>query len=118
MLDENLPVLRAVTDLRALNSAGECQHHELEATGPNPVVPTSTEMIGWLVMDESWVKSSHSFSNGNCVEWRKSTRSMSNGQCLEVHGSIRVRDSQDPDGPVLTFSPDAWREFTARIVLA
>ena len=25
---------------------------------------------------------------------------------------ITMRDSKDPDGPVLTFTPDEWRAFT------
>jgi hypothetical protein len=47
--------------------------------------------------------------------WRKSTRSSNQGQCVEVAdnlpGVVHVRDSKDPDGPVLTFEPDAWRAF-------
>jgi hypothetical protein len=48
--------------------------------------------------------------------WRKSTRSGSTGgNCVEVAdnlpGVVYVRDSKDPDGPVLTFEPDAWRAF-------
>jgi len=52
--------------------------------------------------------------------WRKSTRSGGNGgNCVEVAGNlpdvVAVRDSKDPDGAVLTFSPGAWRAFIARI---
>jgi hypothetical protein len=48
--------------------------------------------------------------------WRKSTRSGSTGgNCVEVAdnlpGVVYVRDSKDPDGPVLAFEPDAWRAF-------
>jgi Domain of unknown function (DUF397) len=46
--------------------------------------------------------------------WVKSTRSTSNGNCVEVAGTatgVAVRDSKDPDGPVLRFSTDAWRGF-------
>ena len=66
-----------------------------------------------------WRKSSLSFSNGNCAEvaaWRKSSRSAYNGSCAEAgacrHG-VAIRDSKDPDGPILMFSRDAWRRFTA-----
>jgi Domain of unknown function (DUF397) len=48
-----------------------------------------------------WIKSSHSFSNGNCVEVQREDTSVS------------VRDSKDPSGPVLTFTPDEWKAFTA-----
>jgi len=64
-----------------------------------------------------WVKSSYSFSNGNCAEvatWRKSSHSNFNGSCAEVGQDgtvIGVRDSQDPDGPVLTVSGEAWAAF-------
>jgi Domain of unknown function (DUF397) len=54
------------------------------------------------------------------VSWRKSSCSSSNGgNCVEVARSmpsvVAVRDSKDPDGPVLAFGSDAWRAFTARI---
>lgn len=46
--------------------------------------------------------------------WFKATRSVGNGQCVEVRrydGAIQVRDSKDPDGPVLTFTADEWDAF-------
>jgi hypothetical protein len=30
-------------------------------------------------------------------------------------GVVAVRDSKDPAGPALTFTPAAWRTFTARL---
>jgi hypothetical protein len=50
------------------------------------------------------------------AEWRKSTRSGSNGgACVEVarnlHGIVAVRDSKNPNGPVLTIGPTGWRDF-------
>ena len=50
--------------------------------------------------------------------WRKSTRSADAGNCVEAGqgpGVIAVRDSKDPDRPVLTFSPSAWAAFTVRL---
>jgi hypothetical protein len=47
--------------------------------------------------------------------WRKSTRSGSSGDCVEVADNlpemVAVRDSTDPDGPVLTFSRSEWNAF-------
>ncbi|MEW2381749.1 DUF397 domain-containing protein [Micromonospora sp. NPDC047707] len=54
------------------------------------------------------------------ARWRKSTRSGSNGgDCVEVadnlSGVVGVRDSKDPGGPALVFTPDAWRAFVGRV---
>jgi len=47
--------------------------------------------------------------------WVKSSLSLANGNCVEVaslpQGEIGVRNSRDPDGPVLRFTPDEWRAF-------
>ncbi|MEU7744564.1 DUF397 domain-containing protein [Nonomuraea sp. NPDC049158] len=48
--------------------------------------------------------------------WRKSSRSSAEGQnCVEVatlsNGGRAVRDSKNPGGPILTFTPDEWDAF-------
>ncbi|WP_217165276.1 DUF397 domain-containing protein [Streptomyces sp. AC512_CC834] len=51
------------------------------------------------------------------VEWRKSSYSGSNGgECVEVAencpiGSVPVRDSKNPAGPVVTVGAHAWQTF-------
>jgi hypothetical protein len=51
--------------------------------------------------------------------WRKASASTNAGNCVEVAvnlpGAVAVRDSKDPAGPALTFTPDAWRAFTSRL---
>ncbi|MGH3569750.1 MAG: DUF397 domain-containing protein [Pseudonocardia sp.] len=70
----------------------------------------------------TWRKSTYSNNGGNCVEvgaaWRKSTYSGNGGDCVEVAGDplddrgvVLVRDSKDPDGPVITFRPDQFATF-------
>jgi hypothetical protein len=53
------------------------------------------------------------------AHWRKSSYSSQNGNCVEVAtnlpGSVAVRDSKDPYGPVLTFPPAGWRIFVAAV---
>ena len=56
------------------------------------------------------------------ARWRKSSYSGSGGQqngCVEVArcqpGGIAVRDSKDPEGPRLTFTPSGWQAFTGQL---
>ncbi|MGC4886636.1 DUF397 domain-containing protein [Micromonospora sp. DT227] len=48
--------------------------------------------------------------------WRKSSFSGNQGNCVEVADNLRdavaVRDSKDPNGPTLVFSPTSWANFT------
>ncbi len=50
--------------------------------------------------------------------WQKSSYSGDQGNCVEVaalpDGGRAVRDSKDPDGPVLRFTHEEWRAFLAR----
>ena len=52
---------------------------------------------------------------GSNLEWIKSSLSFSNGNCVEVASlpddEIGVRDSKDPEGPVLRFTSDEWHAF-------
>jgi hypothetical protein len=54
------------------------------------------------------------------ADWRKASYSTGNGgACVEVArnlpGAVAVRDSKDPEGPALTFTPAAWRSFMATL---
>lgn len=49
------------------------------------------------------------------ADWRTSSRSTGGGgNCVEVAvsgDSVAMRDSKNPDGPVLVFSGEAWEAF-------
>jgi len=55
----------------------------------------------------------------NGATWRKSTYSNgTGGNCVEVAGlpnGPAVRDSKQPEGPVLVFTRDEWRAFVQGI---
>jgi hypothetical protein len=51
------------------------------------------------------------------ASWFKSTRSQADRACVEVafldKGNVGVRDSKNPTGPALVFTPGEWRAFVA-----
>jgi hypothetical protein len=69
----------------------------------------------------AWRTSTYSGNGGQCIEvaavWRTSTYSGNGGACVEVARSgpelVAVRDSKDPDGPKLAFTPATWQAFTS-----
>jgi hypothetical protein len=82
-------------------------------------------IIDWITSSQSgsqggncvqvaWTKSSHCGA-GDCVEvaWAES-QDCDTGACVQVRlddGEIWVRDSKDPDGPVLKFTGPEWDAF-------
>ena len=54
-------------------------------------------------------------------DWIKSSLSMHNGNCVEISGLtdsvIRVRDSKNPRGGVLSFTPAEWDAFIGGVYL-
>ncbi|WP_328406898.1 DUF397 domain-containing protein [Nocardia sp. NBC_00403] len=53
------------------------------------------------------------------ARWFKSSRSSANAECVEVAfldgGKIGVRDSKNPTGPTLVFTPGEWEAFTSGV---
>jgi hypothetical protein len=66
-------------------------------------VPSSTDLHGLR-----WLRSSYSTGANNCVETARLVAGHS-------AGLLAVRDSKDPAGPALLFSPGIWAGFTAAV---
>jgi hypothetical protein len=53
------------------------------------------------------------------AEWFKSSYSTRTGDCVEVAfltlDTIAVRDSKNPSGPALSFTPSEWDAFTVSL---
>jgi hypothetical protein len=53
--------------------------------------------------------------SGSNLAWRKASASTTNGSCVELaplpDGGVAVRDSKDPAGPSLRFTPAEWSAF-------
>ena len=53
------------------------------------------------------------------AKWFKSSRSGSKADCVEVahlaDGKVGVRDSKNPTGPALVFTPTEWTAFVAGV---
>ncbi len=51
--------------------------------------------------------------------WRKSSYSNTGANCVEVartrSGEVAVRDSRNPGDGALSFGPDEWRAFAAKV---
>jgi hypothetical protein len=76
------------------------------------------------ISDVTWRKASYSGDNGGaCIEvgvWRKASHSGGNGGgCIEVarteEALVAVRDSKDPNGPALAFTPSRWKSFVLHV---
>ncbi|MBI0299769.1 DUF397 domain-containing protein [Streptomyces sp. PRKS01-29] len=53
------------------------------------------------------------------LEFRKSSFSTGDRECVEVATNVShvvaIRDSKDPEGRILRFTPTAWETFTAAV---
>jgi hypothetical protein len=46
--------------------------------------------------------------------WQKAQSSTNNGQCVEIAsvvGKVAIRDSKDPEGPMLVYTPTEFNAF-------
>ncbi|MFE3167682.1 DUF397 domain-containing protein [Streptomyces sp. NPDC059224] len=66
-------------------------------------VPSSADLHGLR-----WLRSSYSTGANNCVE----TARPRSGR---LAGLLAVRDSKDPAGPALLFSPGSWAGFVSSL---
>lgn len=66
-------------------------------------VPSTVELDG-----VPWLRSSYSTGANNCVETARP-------HAGHGAGLLAVRDSKDPAGPALLFSPESWAGFTAAL---
>ncbi|MFG2602067.1 DUF397 domain-containing protein [Streptomyces sp. NPDC048514] len=66
-------------------------------------VPVSTDLH-----DVPWLRSSYSTGANNCVETGRPHAGPS-------AGLLAVRDSKDPAGPALLFSPESWAGFVTAL---
>ncbi|QIS24052.1 DUF397 domain-containing protein [Nocardia terpenica] len=61
----------------------------------------------------------HLVRAGTDAKWFKSSRSSGKDACVEVAhlggGLVGMRDSKDPAGPALVFTPAEWDAFTAGV---
>ncbi|KUO08367.1 DUF397 domain-containing protein [Streptomyces sp. DSM 15324] len=69
-------------------------------------VPSSTDPHA--LPQVRWLRSSYSTGANNCVETARPARG-------PFAGLLAVRDSKDPEGPALLFSPESWTGFTAAL---
>ncbi|MFW6691804.1 DUF397 domain-containing protein [Streptomyces sp. MAR4 CNX-425] len=68
---------------------------------------TSIRTLSAQDIDADWVKSSYSDNGTACVEAADLTRTDRRG--------VAVRDSKDPDGPALLFTPEMFAAFVADV---
>ncbi|MEV0028749.1 DUF397 domain-containing protein [Nocardia sp. NPDC050793] len=54
------------------------------------------------------------------AQWFKSSYSQGGEACVEIAwldvGQVGVRDSKDPNGPALVFTPEEWNAFTIGVL--
>jgi hypothetical protein len=78
---------------------------------------TATASNGGNCLSAKWHISTYSGGNG-CLTARWHTP-CGGGECIEArqphNGFVQVRDSKDPQSPILQFAPERWKEFLTAI---
>ncbi|WP_211245728.1 DUF397 domain-containing protein [Actinomadura oligospora] len=77
------------------------------------------------VIISGWKRSSYSGDSLNCIEvarsaWRRSSHSAEGANCVEVavpsaSQALAVRDSKNPDGPVLPVDVSSFRDIVVQV---
>ncbi|MCW7941247.1 transcriptional regulator [Streptomyces hygroscopicus] len=65
-------------------------------------MPSVPNGVRASALDAGWIKSRHSNAEGNCVE-----------VAPLANGAIAIRNSRDPDGPALVYTPSEVAAFLA-----
>ncbi|WP_033041225.1 DUF397 domain-containing protein [Streptomyces rimosus] len=72
-----------------------------DSKNPNgPVLSVATHSFAEFI--SAWSKSSYSGNGGSCVEW---------APAQATTGTVPVRDSKNPNGPVLSVATHSFAEF-------
>src|SRR5581483_11053758 len=97
---ERRPPFRSEDDQRAPHAVCETALAGPHCRGLRK--PAAEHARSTMSTSQAWFKSTYSSgSSGDCVEF------------AATPDAVHVRDSKDPEGPHLTFAPDAWARFLA-----
>ncbi len=81
---------------------GRAQGPAQNVNSKETAVPAVQNGVRASSLDARWVKSRHSNAEGNCVE-----------VASLVGGGVALRNSRDPDGPALVYTPAEVAAFLA-----
>jgi hypothetical protein len=81
---------------------GRAQRPAQNVNSKETAVPAVQNGVRASSLDARWVKSRHSNAEGNCVE-----------VASLIDGCVALRNSRDPDGPALVYTPAEVAAFLA-----
>lgn len=103
-------------------SSGDRECIEVATNIPTTIAIRDSKDPGGPILrftPDAWTAFQASLVDG-AFEFAKSSYSSPSGECVEVAtnmpATVAIRDSKDPDGPILCFTPDAWAAFRAAVV--